>query len=447
MARLKALANARGAEPSAGPQPAAFSLPNKLPVRYKGLKDSGQNPANISIAVGPKTNIEAINSRFAIFDKKKFNRTIGDFVEFSDWVSFSGALTGSAFFDPWIVFDATEGRWYMVFMARRRSDRRSWYVVSASASDNPFDGFWQVMFLDAGRDNDTTTDNWAGDVRLGYDGDSIFLTSNQYAFQDDSFQYAKIRVLDKQDVITNRVRNFTDFVRLRDGDGALSSSVQPCVHFGTAPAAFFVNAKAVGGKRLTLRSVTGGSRSPALGAPQSVRVGRYGVPADARQKGTRRRLDTGDARLLNASWREGAIWTAQNVATRKGVGIRWYSLSDGSGGRPKVLQSGKFSGRKRDFFYPAILPTSTGGAAMVFCRSGKREFAGAFLTGRRAGDPLGKMATEREFAPGKAAFTERDWGAYNGISLDPSRAGRVFVGGQSAVTAGTWTTTFAAADF
>ena len=446
-AQLKATMNA-------GVRPGIAAMASKkkkkggrIPVKYKGLKDSGFTPPDTHIAVGPRRNIEVVNSRFAIFDKRKRNRTRGGFVEFSDWVSFSNKLNGAAFFDPWIVYDASINRWIMLFLALRSADQKSWYVISVSAGPDPFTGFWQVMFLDASIDNDTPTNNWADYAKLGYDGDSVYITSNQFSFADNSFQYAKIRVLDKSDVVSNSVSGFTDFVDLKDADGRDASGIQPAVHYGANPAAFFINSHFSNSDELSIRTITGAPGSPVLSAPTAVNVGDYLLPPDARQKGSAALLFTGDARLLNASWRGGAIWTCHTVAAGGGAGARWYQVTDGTGGAPTVVQSGEFSGGGMDFFYPAILPTSTGGAGMVIDRSGPTEFASCYLTGRKAGDPLGTMQTPRRFGRGKSAYLLGRWGDYNGVSLDPVNPGRVYVGGQAAGKRGTWATFFAADTF
>ena len=99
------------------------------------------------------------------------------------------------------------------------------------------------------------------------------------------------------------------------------------------------------------------------------------------------------------------------------------------------------------FFYPAIMPTTTGGAGLVFGRSGPGEFASAFLTGRRAGDVAGTMRNPARFGKGQAGFEPALWGAHNGVSPDPSKGRRIYGGAQAALRTNRWKTFFAADDF
>ena len=71
-----------------------------------------------------------------------------------------------------------------------------------------------------------------------------------------------------------------------------------------------VNAIWASGRDLVVRSV---SQGPTLGPPRLVRVAPYDLPADAPQPGGNP-IDTFDTRLLGASHRYGAIYTAHTTS-------------------------------------------------------------------------------------------------------------------------------------
>lgn len=77
---------------------------------------------------------------------------------------------------------------------------------------------------------------------------------------------------------------------------------------------YLLNSRSNSGNSVTLWSLTNPvSTSPTL-IKANVPVASYSLPPDASQCGGATALDTGDARLLNAVYRNGSLWTTQTIA-------------------------------------------------------------------------------------------------------------------------------------
>ena len=120
--------------------------------------------------------------------------------------------------------------WVLMAVAVQNNPRKSLYLVSVSATSNPL-GVWRNYALDAMRDGNTPTNNWADFPALGVDNKALYITSNQFAF-NGGFQFAKIRVVPKAGPYSGGAAPFFDFVRMRNANNALAFTVQPCHTFG-----------------------------------------------------------------------------------------------------------------------------------------------------------------------------------------------------------------------
>src|SRR5439155_21984608 len=156
---------------------------------------------------------------------------------------------------------------------------------------------------------------------------------------------------------------------------------QPDAQPGQTAAMYFVNAVWPGGDALVVRSLAT-KPSLALNAPQWVGVADYNLPADAPQPGGSA-IDTGDTRLLGATYRYGAIYTANTTqavqtanyaiqaighalspAPNPYANAQWYRIGVAS---PTSYQSPAPTYAVDDagvaYFFPGALPGCAAGAA------------------------------------------------------------------------------------
>jgi hypothetical protein len=157
-------------------------------------------------------------------------------------------------------------------------------------------------------------------------------------------------------------------------------------------------------------------------------------------------IDTGDARLLNAVFRGGYLYTAHTITHNSMAALRLYKIAVSG----KVAQQVTYGNNFAHYFYPAICPDSRGNIVVVFSRSARNEFPGARFTGRRSTDT--SYAPSLPLKPGAANYEKLDnlgrnrWGDYNGIALDPSDDS-VWIFSEFAVSGDKWATRAAKVKF
>jgi hypothetical protein len=421
-----------GLEPSAAPMPSG---------NFAGIPATGWLPPDCTMAVGPSHVLLSVNSSVAIYNKTGViavpQRTL------TQW--FANVVQNMTIFDPKALYDQHAGRWVLLAVAVQNNPRRSFFLLSVSATSNPR-GVWRNYALDAMRDGNTMTNNWADFPALGVDNHALYITSNQFAF-NGGFQYAKIRVIPKGGPYSGGAAPYFDFVRMRNGNNTLAFTVQPCHTFGAPQVEYLVNTNYPSGNSLTIWEIRNPTTAPALTRRQ-VTISPYTLAPNAVQKGVGAPLNTGDVRVLHAVFR-GDLWTSFTKAHNWGSGanraaVQWCQVRPAGNA---VIQQGVFGSATFDYYYPAACPDNNGNLTLVFSRSGASEFASILYTGRRSTDPLGTLQPSALLKAGVANYVALDsggrnrWGDYNGVAADPSNARLVwfYSGYASAVnTWGTW---------
>jgi hypothetical protein len=405
---------------AAGPAAAPAALGN-----FQGIADTGWFPPDCTMAAGPQHVLLSVNSSVAIYTKAGVlaqpQRTL------SAW--FSNVISNAKIFDPKAVYDQHSGRWLLLTVALPSSPgvQQSFFLLSVSKTADPLDGWWNYK-LDATKDGSTATNNWADYPCLGVDNQAVYVTANMFHF-NGGFAYAKLRILDKAPLLSGGVATWSDFTKLKNADGSLAFTVQPCHTYGAPQVEYLVNSSftaAATQNKLSLWSLTNPTTSPAL-TRRTVTTDPFGQPPKADQKGGGQGLNAGDVRVLNAVFRGGSVWCALTTLHNWGETVNraaahWFQMNATSGA---LVQQGVFGARGFHYFYPAVMPDTNGNMTMVFCRSGRREFASIRFTGRNASDPLGQLQSSALLKAGLGnsqrldGFGRNRWGDYAGIAVDP----------------------------
>jgi hypothetical protein len=153
---------------------------------------------------------------------------------------------------------------------------------------------------------------------------------------------------------------------------------------------------------LQLLRVSDPGGTPSLSGNVSISVATFATPITVphlgNTGGTSGYLDGLDERLLAAHFRNGFLWTSQNVGvdnagnpssvTRNGV--RWYQLTGiPTGQTPSVTQSGTIfqasasnTSDQRSYWMGTIMVSGQGHAAAGFSSASANEYANAAATGR-----------------------------------------------------------------
>jgi hypothetical protein len=206
---------------------------------------------------------------------------------------------------------------------------------------------------------------------------------------------------------------------------------------------------------MTLWTVT----NPLSASPQvagvEFPVGSYLVAPDASQCGGAHPIETDDARLLDAIYRDGSLWTAHTIAcpsdTTKAcarfVRVNPFSLGvldDFAYGAPSAGYH---------YYYPAITTDGSNNVYAVFNRSSSSECVGIHYAGRLNTEPANTLQPSTPLQVGAASFVSLDdfgsnlWGYYSGIAPDPVNTDTAWIAGAYALALNTWATWIGQASF
>ena len=412
---LKSFEAPRGFAPPAGEDGASFLAP-PLALNFSGIGDTGSFPPDPVIAAGPNHIIQAVNRSFRISTKQ--GATIST-TSFATW--WSPVISGVSPFDPWVVYDHFNSRWVLMTAAINCTTNQAWYLMATSWTSDPTGG-WCLWALRSDLDGGTDTNNWADYPKLGLDATSFFITSNQFRCSDNAYQYSKIRVMNKSQFYNNSCGGIGWWDFLPSGS---DFSMQPCLTYGFPSKEYIVNSESGSGSTLTVRSVSGtwpSGAAPVLTTEGTVSVGSYSAPSDALQSGSATRIDTGDARLLNAVYRNGSVVTGHSIDWASGAESR-IQVVQFSASTLTTSFNTSYGATGSYYFCPAVTADPTGNIYTVFSRSGASEFAGARFTVKLTTDA--SFQGSASLKPGEASYVEIDsvgrnrWGDYAGIALDP----------------------------
>jgi len=432
-------------------------LAPEVRASFAGIPDTGAFPPSPSIAVGPDHVLQAVNSSMLMTSKSGGVLASNPFSTFP-FASFD--LSGSkAPFDPKVVYDHFASRFVMMVVNKDTASGVSNYLFAVSLSSDPMSSLgWCPYALRADVNGTSSSGNWADNAQLGFDDTNFYITSNQYGFASGTFAYAKLRVMAKSQFYASTTScsapAWVDFWGTDFTDAPFG--LVPARTFGTPGVEYIVNSSsASSGASLNVRTVSGtwpnGSNTlPVLSAATSVAVDAYSAPVDAPSSGSTTPVDTGDARLLNAVYRNGALYTAHTVgapcfgATSSSC-ARFYRVA--VGGTPSVSIQESVGSPGLFSFYPAVEPDPSGNVFLVFSRTGPGQFVESRYAVRLTTDSAAQASGQLQ--AGVAAYTRLDttgsnrWGAYGGAAVDPADGTVWVTHANAAFPANTWRTRIA----
>ncbi len=192
---------------------------------------------------------------------------------------------------------------------------------------------------------------------------------------------------------------------------------------------------------MELRRVSNPGGTPAISGNVDISIQANGPTIGVPSIGATGNLDGLDYRLLSAHFRNGQLWTTENMgvdnngtrnttATRDGV--RWYVLTGiPTGQTPTVSQWGTVfdsTAAQRSYWMGTVMVSGQGHAAMGFSAAGPNDHANAATVGRLVNDAAGTMRTPVLYTASSSPYNPLDstgafidrWGDYSYTSLDPS---------------------------
>jgi hypothetical protein len=417
--------------------PTGFSGGVPVLSQLEGLDQTEFGTPDPAIAAGLSEVMEVINSTWAVFDKSGVKLAAGSLSEL-----FRPVDPPAAVYQPQIFYDSKEQRWVITALALQPSTggetARSYWLIAASQQASAM-GLWYVWKTDANINDSGTSGSIADDQSLGYNDVLVVLTANTYSPTDPADQYAKVRVLDKQQLYEGRLRTFADFWGLKDVDGRPATSVRAMRAPGGAADFYLASVARDSGSHLTIWQVHTTAISPALERLPALRIRYYQAPPDAAQRGTDVRLATGPVRLQSLQYVDGRLyctfhefypWTGDDAAA-----IRYIVVDNTAGNAPaagafavavdKTLGNGLIN-----YFNPSVIVDGRGNAYFAFNVSSSNLYPGVGYAGWHEGETL---TTPAILKSGLASYGTTDpapFGRATAIALDPNADNAAWIAGE-----------------
>ncbi len=423
---------------------------------FQALSDEGTSPPDPIVAAGPDHVVVAVNSSWAVYTKtgtKLFETTaFGWFLPQLKQAP-NGALLP---YDPQVAYDHFRSRWILLYSATDTTSE-SFLLLSVSSSSDPT-APWYSWILRGDVNGSTPSGNFSDFPALGFDDTAIYVATNQYRYADTEFDYARVRVLEKDALYAGNPNPvWTDLWALEDpaSTGTRVHSVRPATTFGGPPVEYLVsNSPFTTRTFVTLWSLAGaGTGSPSLSAVD-VPVTATLAPPGANQKGgspgtagcpTPCLINTGSGGVTSAVYRNGDVWLSDTVADHGGITsrARYARIRAASGA---AVEEEAFGSEGCWYYYPSVAVDAGDNLTMVFGRSCLDEYAGVGLTSRTLADPALEPSTIVKdgdatyvHAIGNTELVNR-WGDFFGAAADPADPGRVWVIGEYAGPRNEWRT-------
>jgi hypothetical protein len=385
-------------------------------------------------AVGPTQFIVTVNGRFRSFSK---TTGVADGALNVTPDVFFGSVRSAGTSDPRIRYDRLSGRWFISMIDVNGTNNRILLAVSSGSTIASASSF---TFFDVLSDTTAparTTSDFADYDTLGIDANALYIGTNVFSgtgtFKGtDGYVVRKSSVLGQGPIVVTVFRNLA----IGTGEGPFTPQGVDNVDPHATEGAFVGVSNALFGE-LALRRVSDPGGTPSISANVLITVPSTAFPLAAPQTGSQRTLDTLDDRLFAATFRDGDLWTAQNIGVNSSgvatnptrTAVRWYELTGiPTGQTPSIVQSGTiFDGSAsspRFFFIPSVMVSGQGHAAFGFSTSGANEHPNAATTGRLTGDTLGVLGTPQLYTNSTSTYAPQAtavqrWGDYSFTSLDP----------------------------
>ncbi|MGI9013455.1 MAG: hypothetical protein ACR2GY_04305 [Phycisphaerales bacterium] len=403
------------------PQPELPPLPiNPLGPAgaFAGISDTGWNPPDPEIAVGPNHYVQVVNDQIAFYDRAGTLLYLDDINEPD---GFFGEVGGVGFvFDPECLFDPHSQRFFV--MANERDGGRSYYDVAVSDDDNPV-GEWHKYRIDV-----TNVDTDIDSPNMAVDADVLYLSAD--FFGPDKYQ---VLMIEKAPLLSGGAINSREIVIIGQNEQSMGL---PIIYDADAPAGYLLqSAENSGPPGLNFNEVRIHGIRNQLTSPTRVTIDIpvpiYSYPNQPPQAGSSTRPFLFEPRFWSTMYVNGSLWAVHHVNGDR-ARVRWYEFRMNNwpdSGTPTLRQWGELDyGGQVHTFFPSIAADADGNAAIIFARSSPTEFISIGAAVRRGSDPLNEFRP-MFFVKESTSTSQRAsrWGDYSHIEPDPINPGS-FVG-------------------
>ncbi len=379
-------------------------------TNFEGMTQTTAIPSEPQPAVGPNHIVILGNVSIKITDKT------GTVITNTTQSTFFGipVAEGSGF-DSKGFYDARYGRF--VLLAESKTSSLNYYYLAISQT-NSAAGSWYIYKLDMTLNGVTPTTNWSDFPGLGISSDKIALSGQQYTFSANSYQYQKLRILDRSVAYSGGPVTYVDFFnwsgqRFCTKPGR-NISVSDTIHLLATPNG--------GGTNYYYRRVTGTPSSPVMSGESLIPVSSFSIPPDAPGGSASITVPTGDARTSDFFVRNGILYSAIHGGVNIGGGgtetVIKYVRIQVSPLSTTALTDETFGATDVFYYYPMVCVDSVGTMFMGYGRSSTTEFPSSYITGKRRNDATIQASVLAK--AGTVVNVQSRWGDYTGIDMDES---------------------------
>ncbi|MFY8138582.1 MAG: PKD domain-containing protein [Flavobacteriales bacterium] len=422
----------------------------ELVSNYAGMGDTGVDPADPSIDVGPNHVIQMINGASGSYFRV-WNKTGTSLIAQTYLDNFMGFPGGAG--DPIVLYDAPADRWLMseftstgnqlsVAVSTTPDPLGTWNIYSFNAPtfpDYPKYSIWNNAYIVT--TNENTSAVYALDrskMLLGQAATSQRFTLTN--FGTIGFQAATPVNLDG----TTLPPSGTPAMVMRMRDDAWTGAASDALEMW----AFNINWTTPANTTLTQIAVL------PVTAFASELCG-YTSFSCIPQPGTNVQLDPLREVLMNRihyrnfGTHESIVCChVVDVNGSDRAGMRWYELrrTNGTAGTWSIYQQGTYSPDAVNRWMGSIGISASGAIGLAYNVSNGTVYPGLRYTGRKSCDPLGVMTEpETTIIAGSGANSSNRYGDYNALGIDPADGETFWFTGMYN-TSGSWSTRIAAFD-
>jgi len=346
-------------------------------------------PPDAAGAVGPHHVVGAYNNSLSVQDRDGNQLSFLSIYQF--WANGGTIQSGTAIFDPRVMYDATNDRWVLA-MLTDVNELQGALMLAVSATGDPA-GLWRRYRISVSQDSMISLDF----TRMAMTADQIVITADEF-WNVGAFNGTDIITISKSSAYS-------------DTQAPAAVKTQPPSYDGLTPVSSADN---------TVRILTQDDYEIVqleLASGQLVQTGSYAPPLsfflgpdNCDQLGTSKQLDCGDSMLHYALFRDGVLWIVHKAYTGSRSAIVAWKIAGAS------AKGFLITNAAADLAYPSIAVNRLGGALVGYSTMTASTYPSAACSYI---DPNGNVSVPATVKTGEDWWGNYRWGDYSTTLVDP----------------------------
>lgn len=378
--------------------------------------------------------MEAVNLTARVFDKS------GNTVSTFSLYNLFNISTSTQISDPRVIYDPLSGHWFVSIITINKSQTPGGWDLAVSASSDPTGTYYLYSF--------TTGSSFPDFPKIGVNYDKVVITGD--AFSGNTYLGTEFVVINKSNVTSGQPAQAVIYSP-DQGDFAIEPAQDLTENTTADPlymaAVAYASASSVEvwkvtgvpgvGNGVTVTQTSIPFSSAAYTGPATPAT--LSTPPNAAQCNTNTTVVTNDNALLDAVYRNGALWVSANGActptgdTQARACLRFIDISIPTSGGisgANIAQNFDVGVAGEYLYYPAVRTDKYDDMASVFTESSSSECTSVAEVSQQAGYSVGSPQLVHA---GQYAYTQASrWGDYSGASVDPSDDSTFWLGAEYA---------------